>query len=109
MFDLSQPQQQHEMELEKTHPSGAEEWFCPICGRRTIMQWLPEDEKLDLQVLEPGDLHVSHVGSKDGLRINKVEVVTADDEPVFSEELRLALEEALEDIDFDNWPSETNQ
>ncbi|MBI1880747.1 MAG: hypothetical protein HYR94_21430 [Chloroflexi bacterium] len=101
--------QQHEMHLEKTHPSGAEEWCCPMCGRRFLMHWQSEHQKLDLLVLKAGDELVSHFGSKGGLRIGKAEISVVDEEPVLSEELRAALEEALEDIDFDNWSSMTNQ
>jgi hypothetical protein len=99
-------QEQHEMQLEKVHPSGAEEWFCPTCGRRFLMHWKPEQEKLDLDVIISGDLQVSHVGSKDGFRITKVAIV--DDEPKLSDELRAALEEALQDVDFDDWPDATH-
>ena len=45
-------QEQHEMVLEATHPSGEEEWFCPTCGRRFLMRWPPAYEKI---VLERGD------------------------------------------------------
>ena len=53
-------QQLHEMVLEKTHPSGAEEWSCPICGRRMTITWHPWRKV----VLEPGDVFVAHTGSK---------------------------------------------
>lgn len=97
--------QQHEMCLEKTHPSGAEEWLCPICGRRFLMHLQPKTQKLDIFVLETGDQFVSHVGSKGGLRIGKSEIAVVDDEPVLSEELRAALAEVLENIDMDDWSS----
>jgi len=51
----------HQMQLETTHPSGAEEWACPICGRRFIMQWPPAYSRT---ILESGDENVSHSGSK---------------------------------------------
>ena len=105
---LVQPQQ-HEMQLEKTCSSGAEEWYCPRCGRRLLMHWQPEHQKLDLLVLEAGDEVVSHVGSKGGLRIGKPEINMVDEEPMLSDELRAALEEALEDIDFDDWSTMADQ
>lgn len=49
----------HEMELERTHPSGAQEWYCPTCGRRFLMQWPPNYKKI---VLEPGDEQAYHSG-----------------------------------------------
>jgi hypothetical protein len=51
----------HQMQLETTHSSGAEEWACPICGRRFIMQWPPAYSRT---ILEAGDENVSHSGSK---------------------------------------------
>ncbi len=101
--------QPHEMCLAKTHASGAEEWFCPTCGRRFLMHFQPEYGNLNLLVLEAGDELVSHVGSKGGLRIGRTEVNMVDEEPVLSEELRAALEEALEDIDLDDWSGAVGQ
>ncbi len=31
----------HEMVLERTHVSGVEEWYCPSCGRRFLVQLIP--------------------------------------------------------------------
>jgi len=63
---------QHEMHLEATHPSGAEEWACPTCGRRFLMQWPPEYKKV---VLEKGDAAATHTGSKGGLSIGAATVI----------------------------------
>ena len=57
--------QQHEMVLENTHSSGAEEWYCPTCGRRMAITWEPW-KKI---VLVPGDIYAAHSGSKGGLRM----------------------------------------
>jgi hypothetical protein len=59
-------QEHHEMVLETTHPSGAEEWYCPSCGRRFLMQWPPTYQKI---VIEAGDEHAIHSGNKGGLFI----------------------------------------
>lgn len=59
-------EQLHEMVLEKTHPSGAEEWCCPICGRRMTITWHPWRKV----VLEPGNIYVAHTGSKTSLQLN---------------------------------------
>jgi len=99
--------QQHEMQLKKTHPSGAEEWYCPSCGRRFLLQWPPAYKKI---VLEVGDEYAIHNGGKGGLRMGSLKVneryESENDghEPILSEDLRSALEDALEDVDFDNWP-----
>ncbi|GAA1830681.1 hypothetical protein GCM10009735_78010 [Actinomadura chokoriensis] len=39
-------------------PSGTEEWACPDCGRRVLLDWAPHYRK---SVVEPGDVRVSHV------------------------------------------------
>jgi hypothetical protein len=54
-------QEHHQMNLIATHPSGAEEWHCPTCGRRFLMQWPPKYKKL---VIESGDEYAIHSGSK---------------------------------------------
>jgi hypothetical protein len=43
-------QQKHEMILEETYPSGAEEWYCPLCDRRLfVMSWHPDGKQIILQ------------------------------------------------------------
>ncbi len=57
----------HSMNLVRTHESGAEEWHCPECGRRFIMQWPPHYKRI---VLEAGDEMAMHSASKGGLQMN---------------------------------------
>jgi hypothetical protein len=66
--------QQHEMVLEKTYPTGAEEWNCPTCGRRMIINWQPWKKV----VVEPGDIHAAHSGSKGGLKLGPVQITQGD-------------------------------
>jgi hypothetical protein len=47
--------------------SGAEEWFCPSCGRRMLMQWTP---RFDTLLREHGDDDDAHFRRKAGLRRN---------------------------------------
>jgi hypothetical protein len=68
-------QEQHEMELEATHPSGAEEWFCPTCGRRFLMRWEP----FERVIMEPGDEYAAHTGSKGGLLIGTPQVAQGEE------------------------------
>ena len=63
----------HAMMLMSTHPSGAEEWQCPTCGRRFVMQWPPRYKRI---VLNAGDEMARHTASKGGLRFTGVEVTT---------------------------------
>jgi hypothetical protein len=72
-----------------------------MCERRLLILWQPGYTLIELQA---GDGSVGHYGStSDDLRIGRPQV-RAVDEPALSDELRAALEEALEDIDFDDWP-----
>jgi hypothetical protein len=61
----------HEMVLNGRAESGAEEWVCPDCGRRVLMRWPPDYERL---ILEHGDDQAVHVGAKGGVRMTGVEV-----------------------------------
>ena len=56
----------HVMVLENTHPSSAEEWYCPTCGRRILLQWPPNYKKI---TLEAGDENALHSVGKGGLVI----------------------------------------
>ncbi|MFO7684303.1 MAG: hypothetical protein R6X34_30095 [Chloroflexota bacterium] len=86
--------QDHQMELTKTFPTGAEEWHCLDCERRFVMQWTPYKKV----VLDSGDEQAIHVGSKNGLHMqNSVPDEDTDD---MSDELRDALNDFLSDIDF---------
>jgi hypothetical protein len=51
----------HEMIMEKTHVSGVEEWYCPSCGRRFLVQWPPAYKMI---ILEPGEKDIRHNVSK---------------------------------------------
>jgi hypothetical protein len=63
--------------LETTHSSGAEEWYCPACGRRFLLRWPPAYEKV---VIEPGDEFAAHSGSKgDMLRMHAGDIVDPTD------------------------------
>lgn len=79
----------HEMSLVDRHASGAEEWCCPTCGRRFVMTWSPNYQKV---VLEPGNEYAEHSGSKGELRLAASQVVETEDR-ILSDELRAALDE----------------
>jgi hypothetical protein len=51
--------------------SGTEEWVCPDCGRRVLLRWPPEFERL---VVEPGDGRAVHIGAKGGVRMTGLDV-----------------------------------
>ncbi len=67
-----------------------------------MMQWPPQYRKI---VLDPGDEYALHSGGKGGLRMGPLQVSQdgdAEDEPILSDELRAALDEVMENIDFDD-------
>jgi hypothetical protein len=66
----------HEMQLQTRYDSGAEEWFCPVCGRRLVLQSSPT---YSMTILNAGDEHVRHSGSNGGLRIGALQV--AEEQP----------------------------
>lgn len=88
--------QQHEMQLEIRQPSGAEEWYCPTCGRRILLEVSPT---YGMTIIEPGDTYARHSGSHGGLRIGPVQVAQQDAErdEVSEESLRPWIR-ALEDL-----------
>jgi hypothetical protein len=53
------PKESHDMRLETIHPSGAEEWLCPECGRRFVAQWEPKFRRV---ILEQGQNNIVHQG-----------------------------------------------
>ncbi|MEU7855674.1 hypothetical protein [Nonomuraea sp. NPDC049141] len=53
----------HEMVMVGVSDSGTEEWLCPECGRRTLMRWQPDYEKV---VLDVGDELATHFGGRGG-------------------------------------------
>jgi len=103
-------QQQHEMTLEKTHPSGTEEWNCPTCGRRLLVDWKPKFKKT---VLKIGDEYAMHSGGKGGLRMGPMKIMSGND-TALQEEPEMPIEDTrlapwvkwLEEVGFESlWNS----
>ena len=72
----------HEMVFEKTHLSGVEEWYCPSCGRRFLVQWPPAYKMV---ILEAGEKDTRHNLSKVNSHVSPPQ--TNEIEPI--EEFRL--------------------
>ena len=111
--------EQHQVYLETVHPSGAEQWHCPTCGRRLVLKFPPGAETLVLErgdkyaltwgdstgtvaavkiVLEIGDDHALH-GAKSR------ETFTPVEETANTEDMSL-WQELLETVDFGDWENE---
>lgn len=89
----------HEMILDKTLLSGVEEWYCPICGRRFLVQWPPEYKMI---ILEQGDKDTRHNVSKANSLIDSFPI-TKTRETDFIEEFRLIpWIKWMEKVGFDN-------
>ncbi len=89
----------HEMHLEKEHPSGFEEWVCPVCGRKLLMRWPPDYTKV---VVEPGNEMATHSAVKGGLELQNAQVKMNEQaaSPVEEDERLAPWIEALKNIDF---------
>lgn len=89
----------HEMILEKIHISGLEEWHCPTCGRRFLVQWPPAYKMI---ILEQGDKDIRHNVSKANSLIGSFPI-TQTKETNFIEEFRLIpWLKWMEKVDFDS-------
>jgi hypothetical protein len=91
---VSQPEQ-HEMQIMEKYPSGTEEWFCPVCGRKFLLDWPPDYKKI---ILEIGDESAIHTGGKGGLSMGPTKISKAT-EPDLPEAVRTTLEKILEKFD----------
>jgi len=91
-------EQTHEMQLETTHSSGAEEWYCPTCGRRFLLNMPPDYRKI---VLDAGDEYAIHSGSKGGLKMGSIQVGRPE-EPALPQTIVTTLEKILKDFDRDD-------
>ncbi len=98
--DMLQEPDQHQMDLEATYPSGAEEWYCPTCGRRFIMQWTPT---YNMIVIEAGDEHASHSGSAAGSNTGASQLAPVQGTQTGSEPNLSVWVDWLETVDFDAW------
>jgi hypothetical protein len=73
--------------------SGAEEWVCPTCGRRMLLRWPPDYEKL---VLEHGDDTAVHVGGKGGVRVGELVIAPTPQADVASTERQWLSDNGIE-------------
>jgi hypothetical protein len=68
---MNSAQNQHTMVIAREFPDGTQEWVCPSCGRRILMQWPPQYKRT---VLEAGDENASHSGAMGGLSMGQAQV-----------------------------------
>jgi hypothetical protein len=108
--------EQHQVYLEIVHPSGAEQWRCPTCGRRLVLNFPPGTETL---ILERGDKYALTWGTSTGtIAAVKIVLETGDDHALHGGKNREAFapveatddmslwRELLETVDFGDWENE---
>ena len=89
----------HEMIFEKIHASGVEEWYCPICGRRFLVQWPPAYKMI---VLEPGDQDIRHNVSKSNVPKGSFQITLAKQTGLIEEFRLIPWLKWMEEVDFDS-------
>ncbi|MBE0699231.1 MAG: hypothetical protein IH586_20100 [Anaerolineaceae bacterium] len=73
-------QDQHTMVIARELPDGTQEWVCPTCVRRILMQWPPHYKRT---VLEIGDENAAHSGGMGGLQMGQANIVSPKQEETF--------------------------
>ena len=89
----------HEMILEKIHILGVEEWYCPTCGRRFLVQWVPAYR---LIILAAGDKDIWHNVSKSNSSIGSCLVMQLEATDLTDEFRLLPWIKWMEKVDFDS-------
>lgn len=89
----------HEMFLERIHLSGVEEWSCPECERRFLVQWPPAYK---LIILEAGDQDIRHNLSRANYRIGPLSITQTEEADVIEEFRLLPWIKWMEKVDFDS-------
>ena len=89
----------HEMILEKIHVSGVEEWFCPTCGRRFLVQWPPAYKMI---IVEPGDKDTRHNVSRANARTDSLPVTQLEATDLTDEFRLIPWIKWMEKVDFDS-------
>ena len=107
--------ERHKMVLIASHKSGADEWYCPTCGRRFLMKWPPNYQRT---ILEAGDETAVHCGSSGELEIQAAQLCPEEagsspddpspddpslDDPSPDDPYLAPLQEWMDQVDFDRW------
>jgi hypothetical protein len=96
---FSEEQAKHEMVLDQVHESGVEEWYCPTCGRRFLLQWPPNYKKI---VLEPGDVAAEHTGGKGGLKMGSPQIEQIEDATEVKDAYLIPWVDWMDSVDFES-------
>lgn len=88
----------HEMSLEKVQISGVEEWYCPSCGRRFLVQRPPAYKMI---VLEAGEKDIRHNVSRSNFRIGSLPPAQLEATELSDEFRLIPFLKWMEKVDFD--------
>jgi hypothetical protein len=88
----------HEMLLDQIHASGVEEWYCPTCGRRFLVQWPPAYKVI---VVAPGNQDIRHNLSRANYRIGPPQITQAEESGLIEESRLIPWLRWMEKADFD--------
>ena len=95
----------HEMILEKTHISGVEEWHCPTCGRRFLVQWPPAYKMI---VVQAGEKDTRHNVSRNNSRSDPSQATQLEATDLIDEFRLIPWIKWMEKVDFENmWRGNT--
>lgn len=75
---MSDPER-HDMQLQRSFPSGAQEWSCTTCKRRVVIEHAAN--RVKIVALERGDERVIHSTSSGGLRVAASQARESDGSP----------------------------
>ncbi len=93
-------QESHEMVFERVIAHDIDELYCPICGRRIVVQWSPDFKKT---VIEPGDENAIHTASKGGQSVEDQEAQHPEELSITDQERLAEWEVLLDEIGFESW------
>ena len=85
-------QEYHEMVFLGATDDGDQELYCPICGRRLLVQWPPNYQKI---VLEPGDVNAIHSGGTGGLSVHVPRATAAQAKGIPAEDQGIEQDESI--------------
>ena len=71
--------ERHEMQLQRSIPSGAQEWSCTTCKRRVVIEHAVT--RVKIIALERGDERAIHSTSSGGLRVAASQARESDGAP----------------------------
>ncbi len=86
----------HLLEFRAVYASGAEEWYCRVCGRRLVMEWTPIYK---VEVVEPGNERAVHAMSAHSLHLGSLLPTSGERDEVMRELQMGPWPEFIESID----------